>query len=207
MDLFTEFLELFKSRGLSSHGRFYSIYRGIVVDNADPEFRARLKIKCPAVFKNETFDGWAFPRGMAAGKKWGFYAIPSVGDQIWVSFEEGDPSFPIWEYGTWTDAHPVPETAKIKTQDNFVFQTPKGQRIEFNDSTDKITITDKTGNVLELSSRGFSMKKGSVTAASLFEELFDLFASTTTATIIGPQPFINVALYSLLKTKFQNFFY
>lgn len=199
--------DMITGKGLESFKRYYASYRGIVVDNKDPQSKGRIKIKCPAVYKKEIFNDWVYPKGVMSGKGWGFYAIPQVGDLVWISFENGDSSFPIWEYGHWADGQ-VPEKAKRSEPTNFMFQSPGGQRIEFDDQAKKVIVTDASGNVIEMSQQGFQFKKGPVTAAMLFTELFTLFETTLVLTpIIGPQPFLNLPAYTALKAKFQQFFY
>jgi hypothetical protein len=65
------------------------IYRGIVVATADPRRRGRLKIEVPDVPGSSTL--WALPC-VPAGSR----ARPAVGAMVWVMFERGDPSVPVW---------------------------------------------------------------------------------------------------------------
>ena len=41
--------------------KFYGKYRGLVVDNNDPEQLGRLKLKVPSVMGKEVVTGWAAP--------------------------------------------------------------------------------------------------------------------------------------------------
>lgn len=203
MNLLTQFKQTLREYGLEWFKRYYSVYRGFVVDNKDPEFLGRLKITCPAVFGDESFDDWVFPKGIPSGNGWGVYAIPQVGELIWVSFEAGNPADPIWEYGHWNQKQKTPGT----NNEIFLFQSPQKQRIEFDDSTGKTRILNKDGYLLEISDKGFHMEKNNVDARKLFDELFTAINNTKTATTLGPQPFINIAEYEALKKKFQELFY
>lgn len=80
---------------------FFGKYRGSVVDNADTTDRGRLKVEVPAVLGSETV--WALPCVPYAGAGVGFYALPEAGTAIWVEFEGGDPSFPVWSGCFWAD--------------------------------------------------------------------------------------------------------
>lgn len=62
-------------------------YRATIVDVADPEKRRRVRLKVPQLFGDST-TGWAEP--MVCIWK------PDVGDQVWVTFEGGDLSYPIY---------------------------------------------------------------------------------------------------------------
>lgn len=94
-------------------GHYFGIYRGLVSDNADPTNRGRIKVQVPAVLG--TVEAWAMPCVPYAGKGVGFYCLPEVGTGIWVEFEAGDPSCPVWTGCFWGDNElPDPGGAPIK---------------------------------------------------------------------------------------------
>src|SRR3954468_5999011 len=80
---------------------FFGKYRGTVTDNNDTTNRGRLKVTVPAVL--ETLEVWAMPCVPYAGDSVGFYMMPENGSGVWVEFEGGDPSFPIWSGCFWAD--------------------------------------------------------------------------------------------------------
>lgn len=121
--------------------RYYGIYRGFVHSNEDPENLGRLIVSCPSVYGEEIHEYWALPKGIYAGSGVGSFWIPSKGDFIWVSFEGGDVSFPIWEYGWWGE-NQVPTGAKTSVK---VLQTTSGHRFEINDDTGEIIVKTKDG--------------------------------------------------------------
>jgi hypothetical protein len=86
---------------------FPAIYRGKVVDNKDPQERGRIKVRVPAVLQTHT-DTWAMPAEPYAGSKVGFFAIPPVDADVWVQFENGDHTLPIWTGCYWTTKDDVP---------------------------------------------------------------------------------------------------
>lgn len=71
--------------------RFYGVYRAIVFDNNDKEGLRRLRLLIPQVF-TDTPTGWCWPSATSGIDT----DIPEIGQGIWVSFEGGDPSFPMW---------------------------------------------------------------------------------------------------------------
>lgn len=71
--------------------RAYGVYRGIVVDNKDPQNNGRIRIKVPQLFHEEPTE-WAWPSFSATGRQ----KAPTVGQGVWVMFEGGDVAFPIW---------------------------------------------------------------------------------------------------------------
>ncbi len=98
-------------------GRFYGKYRGMVIDNVDPMTLARIKVSVPAV--PATTDTWALPCVPYADGKGetpvGFHMIPPVGAHVWIEFEGGDPSYPIWTGCYWEpDVFTDPKTINAK---------------------------------------------------------------------------------------------
>ena len=80
---------------------YFGKYRGTVVDNADPTARGRLKVSVPAVLGGT--QAWAMPCVPYAGDGVGFYCLPEPGTGVWVEFEGGDPSYPVWAGFFWAD--------------------------------------------------------------------------------------------------------
>lgn len=133
---------IFRLFGLEHFGRYYGIYKGFVSDNDDPEGLGRLKLSVPQVYGNgKTYEYWAFPKGMYAGKGYGQFVIPEKGDAVWVQFENGDSRFPVWEFG-WFGRGEVPEGASPSVK---IFKTPSGHTIMLDDANDSIEITKKNG--------------------------------------------------------------
>jgi uncharacterized protein involved in type VI secretion and phage assembly len=81
--------------------RHFGKYRGTVTDNADPTTRARLKVRVPAVLGD--LEVWAMPCVPYAGDKVGLHLLPETGTGVWVEFEAGDASYPVWCGFFWAD--------------------------------------------------------------------------------------------------------
>jgi uncharacterized protein involved in type VI secretion and phage assembly len=81
--------------------RFYGKYRGLVIENIDPEQIGRIMVQVPDVL-GETPSSWAMPCVPAAGIEAGCFIVPPIGSQVWVEFEQGDPDYPIWTGGFWS---------------------------------------------------------------------------------------------------------
>jgi hypothetical protein len=81
--------------------RYFGKYRGVVVSNADPTHRGRLKVKVESVL--DTLEVWAMPCVPYAGKNVGLFAMPPKDSGVWIEFEGGDVSFPIWVGCFWAD--------------------------------------------------------------------------------------------------------
>lgn len=71
--------------------RLYGVYRGTVYSNKDPLGQGRLRLKIPQVLGTQVSE-WVWPV-TAEGVN---VDLPETNQGVWVMFEGGDPSFPIW---------------------------------------------------------------------------------------------------------------
>lgn len=156
--------------------RYYGKYRGIVVDNADPEQLGRLKLKVPSILGNDIVTGWAaacVPYGGEANQ--GMLFIPEVNAGVWVEFEEGDLEFPIWVGTFWSKPDGESELPKANDPDGAeqggvqdpptrkIIKTVKGHSIQFEDKDGEelITIVEAVNsNVITLDANGIAINQG-----------------------------------------------
>jgi hypothetical protein len=73
------------------NARFYGVYRGVVYKSDDPLNLSRLQVKVPQILADQPTE-WAWP----VEKPGLTTEVPAVGQGVWVMFEGGDPSYPIW---------------------------------------------------------------------------------------------------------------
>lgn len=71
--------------------RFYGVYRGVVKDNNDPLGKLRIKVQVPQVLADAVTE-WSWPVNQLGS----IPVAPSIGQGVWVMFEGGDPSYPVW---------------------------------------------------------------------------------------------------------------
>ena len=107
--------------------RYFGKYRGTVLNNLDPEQRGRLTLSVPAVL-GAIPSTWAEPCAPLAGPTgppMGVYFVPPIGTGVWVEFENGDPSYPVWVGCRFGVASDVPTLARagIPAAPNLVLQT------------------------------------------------------------------------------------
>jgi hypothetical protein len=70
-------------------GHFCCLYRGTVMDNADPQSVLRLRVLVPEVLGSEQV--WALPCVPVRAR-----VVPEVGATVWIAFEGGRTDRPIW---------------------------------------------------------------------------------------------------------------
>lgn len=147
-EAFLEILERMRSR-------FYGKYRGAVTEVEEGK-RGRIKAKVPAVLGEQT-TGWCMPCVPYAGKEVGFAFLPEVGSGVWIEFEGGDVSYPIWSGCYWRDDEIPPDAKPAKK----VIVTKAGHQIVFDDEEESITITDPSENKVTLDDEGITLERGS----------------------------------------------
>lgn len=80
---------------------YYGKYRAKVVDVNDPQQRGRIRVVCPKVLGGAK-SSWCEPCVPVAYDNGGDFALPRLNEFVWVEFEEGNPSYPIYTGGLWS---------------------------------------------------------------------------------------------------------
>lgn len=131
--------------------RHYGKYRSIVTDNQDPKNLGRIKANIPEVLQ-DVESGWALPCVPYAGDGIGAYAIPPTGSGVWIEFEAGDVSRPLWS-GCWWAENELPqnESGTSATPPMKIIRSEQGLMVTLNDSNQTITLSDQNGsNILTI---------------------------------------------------------
>jgi phage baseplate assembly protein gpV len=132
--------------------RFFGKYRGVVVDVDAATMRVKASV--PAVLGQQT-SGWARACVPFAGQSMGFAFLPATGTGVWIEFEGGDVSYPIWTGCYWHDGEPPSDASDTV----LAIVTKAAQKILL-DTTGTITVSDQNGNTLTLDSSGISFQGG-----------------------------------------------
>lgn len=133
--------------------RYYGKYRGTVTDIDASTLR--IKAKVPSVLKDQK-TGWCMPCVPYAGDNVGFAFLPEQGSGVWIEFEGGDLSYPIWTGCYWRQGEiPSDATPTVKA-----IVTKAGQKILLDDDNGTITITDANENNITLDSSGITVERG-----------------------------------------------
>jgi uncharacterized protein involved in type VI secretion and phage assembly len=137
--------------------RFYGKYRGIVTDLDASTWR--IKASVPNVLPGSD-TGWCMPCVPYAGPQVGFLMLPEVGSAVWIEFEGGDTSYPIWAGMYWT-AGDLPSSADADVKS---IVTSAGS-IAFDNNESSITLTDAQDNTVVLDSSGVTSTSGANSVA------------------------------------------
>ena len=140
---------------LAAHARsrYYGKYRGIVTDNADPSSIGRLKARVPEVFGQDVATPWATPCAPYTGAGVGLHTIPPVGAGVWIEFEAGDPSRPVWSGGWWgTSDIPNDQNGAAARPALKILRSEQGLLVALDDDANTLTLADGNGsNLLTIS--------------------------------------------------------
>jgi uncharacterized protein involved in type VI secretion and phage assembly len=138
------------------HGRYWGKYRGTVKSVDDPETMGRIQATGPSVFGDQV-SPWALPAVPFAGDRHGLVLLPEEGDGVWIEFEGGDLSLPIWTGCWWARGEiPPPGAAKVR-----VLATTGGLKLVMDDDAKKIQIVHPDGPEITLTSSELTLKAGS----------------------------------------------
>jgi type VI secretion system (T6SS) baseplate-like injector VgrG len=150
-------------------GRHYGKYRGIVSDNGDPKKLGRLRARVPEIL-GDVDTGWALPCAPYAGHQSGAYTVPSAGTGVWIEFESGVVSRPIWTGCWWgTGDIPTDEGGADATPDVKILRSESGLMVALHDDDDSIAISDHNGqNLLHI-----QVQQGTVTVKAAAKVVVD----------------------------------
>jgi uncharacterized protein involved in type VI secretion and phage assembly len=161
-------------------GLFPAGHLAEVVSLDDPESRSRVQVRLLNFDGVDGHDGpvWARVACAFAGDNRGAYLLPDVGDEVLVVFVNGDPRFPIVVGGLWNGSATSPETISggrnrrkvirskngVKLtlddqdgQEQFIAETPGGQKITLKDGPGAVWIEDSNGNSVKLETSGITV--------------------------------------------------
>ncbi|WP_300056539.1 type VI secretion system tip protein VgrG [uncultured Roseobacter sp.] len=168
--------------------------------NEDPDSKARFKISLPMV-ADPAPQVWARYAQPYATSSAGFEFYPEVSDEVLVGFLNADPNAPVVLGSVHNSKAARPDEP---TADNFIKQivtkekmklifddekkiitveTPGGHSVVMDDDATSITLTDSTGNKIEMASGGISMTSpGDITLSA---DGAISISATTDATLTG----------------------
>jgi hypothetical protein len=153
-------VDMIQENGLEHLGRFYSRYRGIVMDNQDPEDKDKLLVYLPQI----DIRIWARSAGTIGGYLWGYKLnTPKPGEMVWVEFEKGNITSPVWHYHTWTIGQ---KPSELEGADTIGIVTPSGHKFILQDQDGILKINLKDGLAIEVDSDNLKVNFGDTSLES-----------------------------------------
>jgi uncharacterized protein involved in type VI secretion and phage assembly len=135
---------------------FFGKYRGTVDSVEDGDNLGIISVKVPDVFGADLVIERVRPCSPFAGNKHGFTAIPEAGDGVWVEFEAGNPSLPIWTGFWWADSEiPEPKGPLVRS-----FITTKGHKLLLNDDANEVKLLHADGPEITMTDSDIIIKIG-----------------------------------------------
>jgi hypothetical protein len=158
-------------------------YKGTVINNVDPMMRGRLMLEVPDVV-SLTPSSWAepcVPLAGPSGPPMGVYMVPPIGAGVWVEFERGDPSKPIWVGCRWGLPTDIPPLALLglPISPNICFQTAGQAMLMLSDMppsplTGGIILKSLTGASLVVNDAGIFIQNGKGAAITMIGPAVDI---------------------------------
>ena len=165
----------------SGMARYFGKYRGRVVDRNDPRQLGRLRANVPEVLGGQN-SGWALPCTPYAGPDQGLFTVPPVDSGVWIEFEAGDPSRPIWSGCWWGDGQ-IPDTAEPEQK---ILKSETGLRVRLDDSEEVITISDdQENNLLTIRARDGQITVQATTKVVVEAPLIELGEGAGQQAVLG----------------------
>ena len=138
--------------------RFYGKYRGIVKTVMDGDDLGKLIVNVPDVYDGQDSPP-AWPCAPYAGPKHGLVALPEQGDTVWVEFEAGNPSSPIWTGGWWAKGD-IPSDADVNVR---VWATKAGLKVVMDDDNKELRLEHPNGASISLTDDALTLSFNSTT--------------------------------------------
>jgi hypothetical protein len=170
--------------------RYFGKYRGLVIDNIDPQQIGRVMLQCSDVL-GETPSSWAMPCVAAAGIQAGCFVVPPIGSQVWVEFEQGNPDYPIWTGGFWGLVADVPALAAVPPAippgQNILLQTTGQNMLLISDAaptpaTGGIILKSTSGAMIVVNDTGIYISNG----------------QGASVTLVGPSVDVNIGALTVI---------
>lgn len=167
--------------------RHFGKYRATVSDNKDPTNRGRVQVKVPAVLGD--LEVWAMPCLPMTGSNMGVYVIPEPDAGVWVEFEGGDPSFPIWTGGFWVDNElPKDHQNTAATPPKRLIRSQNGLMLLLDDDAKEIHLSASNGeNLLTIEAEAGNIKLTAATKVTVEAPAIELVEGATQPLVLGTE--------------------
>lgn len=89
-DIFDEIAAKQATKSDTGDNRIAGVVVGIVAKNYNPQMPGRVCVQIPVRDNEQNELKWARVAMLSGGKEWGHYFMPEVGDQVLITFEQGN---------------------------------------------------------------------------------------------------------------------
>src|SRR5262249_40873187 len=137
---------------------------GVVSNVNDPDRLGRIKVRYPWL-KDDSESSWARIVSFMAGPGGGGGFRPGIGGGGLGLFDHGRVRFPYVLGGLWNGKDEMPKERGADSDNSVrLIKSRSGHQILLDDSpgAEKVTVTDKAGNSIEMSSTGVVIKSTAV---------------------------------------------
>lgn len=126
-------------------GRFFGVLVGVVTDNQDPDQLGRVRVRFPWLAENDA-SHWARVAAPMAGKQYGAFFLPEVGDEVLLAFEHGRPESAYVLGGLWNGVD-KPPVANADGKNNLrVLRSRAGHEVVLDDTAGAEQVIVRDGN-------------------------------------------------------------
>ena len=160
--------------------KFHGLFRATVVNNVDPMQLGRLQVMVPDV-SGLALSSWANPCFPTGGPGMGFFSVPMISAGVYVSFEQGDPDYPVW-LGTFLGSvaeKPLLANSAPPPTPAITLQTPLKNGIVISDALGPmgvggITLQSASGATIAVNDTGIMILNGKGAQISLLGNTVDI---------------------------------
>ena len=145
---------------------YTAFYRGIVVDNLDPDKKGRVKVRIPQIYGTNnnvqtfvptTSIPWATCAVNNASNDSGTFLPPNIGDTVFVTFEGGDYKHPIYFGGIYTNRSEDDNTKGVGSKkvydDEIIPVVSDDLPLEVTNGTERVLYKSLKGAVIYMDDR------------------------------------------------------
>ncbi len=138
--------------------RYFGKYRGIVKSVGEGDDLGFISAIIPEVF-GEIEVQRIVPAVPFAGAGHGLVALPEAEDGVWIEFEAGDSSKPIWTGFWWAEGEmPDPKGALVRT-----FITTAGHKLILDDKNGEVKLLHSDGAEMTMTKSDITINIGQAT--------------------------------------------
>jgi hypothetical protein len=157
------------------NNHLFGKYRGLVTAVEEGDLLGFISARIVPYGEEITIDKLR-PCSPFAGAGHGLVALPEVGDGVWVEFEGGNPSLPIWSGFWWADDEiPEPKGPLIRT-----FITTAGHKLILDDDGNEVKLLHKDGGEMTMTDSDITIKIGESSITLTSDDITLKSGSTST---------------------------